>query len=106
MVGHENVCFRFAYNNLDLFLGKPIPDLSIDALLDHVPKYGGHCYQHSELMLAALEYLGFDVVRVACWVLMGKAYSKGMPLNHNILMVKIEGSTFMCDPGLASASPR
>merc|ERR1712029_179767 len=97
---------RFPYNNLDLYLGKPICDLSLDALLNDVPAKGGHCYQHSELMFGALKHLGFDVTRVAATVLMGNAYQDGMPLNHNILMVKIKGETFMCDPGLASASPR
>ena len=26
-----------AYSNLDLFLGKPVPELSVDAILRHVP---------------------------------------------------------------------
>ena len=95
-----------AYSNLDLFMGKPVPDLSIDAILDHIPTNGGHCYQHSELMYAALNHLGFDVTRVACWVLMGKDFKQDMPLNHNILLVKIDGDTYLCDPGLASTSPR
>ena len=95
-----------SYSNLDLFMGKPVPDLSIDALLDQLPTHGGHCYQHSELMYGALKFLGFDVTRVACWVLMGREFKEGMLLNHNILLVKIDGETYMCDPGLASMSPR
>ena len=71
-----------------------------------MPVKGGHCYQQSELLYAALAHLGFEVTRVACWVLMGNAYKEGMPLNHNILLVKVDGATYMCDPGLASASPR
>ena len=97
---------RFPYTNLDLFMGKPPVDLAVSALLDTVPTQGGHCYQHSELMYAALAHLGFDVKRVAAWVLMGNEYKKEMPLNHNILMVKIGQDTFLCDPGLASTSPR
>ena len=31
---------RFPYNNLDLYMGKPICDLSLDALLDEVPVKG------------------------------------------------------------------
>ena len=29
-----------------------------------------------------------------------------MPINHNILLVIIDGKSYICDPGLASASPR
>ena len=53
----------FTYNNLRLYLGKPKCDLSISGLLKDVPSQGGHCYQHSELMFAALSYLGFQVER-------------------------------------------
>ena len=53
----------FTYNNLNLYLGKPKCDLSISGLLKDVPSQGGHCYQHSELMFAALSYLGFQVER-------------------------------------------
>jgi len=53
-----------------------------------------------------LEHVGFNVNRVASWVLMGGAYQEGMPVNHNILLVTIKEKHFLCDPGLASASPR
>eukprot|EP00090_Calanus_glacialis_P013304 TRINITY_DN21940_c0_g1_i1.p1 TRINITY_DN21940_c0_g1~~TRINITY_DN21940_c0_g1_i1.p1 ORF type:complete len:294 (+),score=84.58 TRINITY_DN21940_c0_g1_i1:43-882(+) len=97
---------RFPYQNLDLYLGKPLVDLSVSSLLETLPLQGGHCFQQSELMLAVLEYMGFKVERVAAWVLMGNKYQEGMPLNHNILLVKIGEDTYLCDPGLASASPR
>ena len=97
---------RFPYQNFDLYLGKPPVDLSLSSLLETLPLQGGHCFQQSELMFAGLEYLGFKVERVAAWVLMGNKYQEGMPLNHNILLVKIGEDTYLCDPGLASASPR
>jgi len=96
----------YSYSNLDLYMGKDMPDLSLDALLSEVPAKGGHCYQHSELMLAALQHLGFDVTRVACCVLMGQPYVEGTPQTHSILMVKIAGDTYMCDPGFGFAAPR
>ena len=67
---------------------------------------GGYCFHQSELMTAALEYLGFQVERIAAWVLLGNQFQEGMPLNHNILWVKSEDQMFICDPGLAAASPR
>ena len=57
-------------------------------------------------MMAALQHLGFQVERIAAWVLLGNQFQEGMPLNHNILFVKIEDQMFICDPGLAAASPR
>ena len=97
---------RFPYQNLDLYQGKPMVDLSISALLETLPVRGGHCFQQSELIFAVLEKIGFHVERVAAWVLMGNDYQEGMPLNHNILLVRIGEETYLCDPGLASASPR
>ena len=71
-----------------------------------VLQLGGYCFHQSELMMAALQHLGFQVERIAAWVLLGNQFQEGMPLNHNILFVKIEDQMFICDPGLAAASPR
>ena len=71
-----------------------------------VLQLGGYCFHQSELMMAALQHLGFQVERIAAWVLLGNQFQGGMPLNHNILFVKIEDQMFICDPGLAAASPR
>ena len=62
---------RFVYQNLDLYLGEPPVDLSVNSLLDTLAVRGGHCYQHSELMFAVLEYIGFKLERVASWVVTG-----------------------------------
>ena len=97
---------RFAYQNLDLYLGRPPADLSLPALLRTVPVSGGLCYQHTELMLAVLERVGFRVSRVAAWVLLGRQYEEDMPVNHNILVVEVGQDRYICDPGLASATPR
>ena len=69
-------------------------------------EHGGHCYQQSELLHAALVSLGYSVARVASWVLMGRQFSPEQPRNHNILLVTIGDTRYICDPGLASASPR
>ena len=57
-------------------------------------------------MIGALQHLGFQVERIAAWVLLGRPFQEGMPFNHNILLVKTEDQMFICDPGLAAASPR
>ena len=46
------------------------------------------------------------MARVASWVLMGRQFSPEQPRNHNILLVTIGDTRYICDPGLASASPR
>lgn len=97
---------RFPYQNVSLYRGEAVADLSTPGLLSSMSQHGGHCYQHSELLLAALQHLGFKVSRLAAWVLMGGEYKPGMPLNHNVLLVTIQDKIFLCDPGLASASPR
>ena len=50
----------------------PRPSLAVAALLSSMPVRGGHCYQHSELMYAALVALGYRVDRIASYVLQGE----------------------------------
>ena len=97
---------RFPYQNVDLYRGRDVADLSLDSLLSSMSQYGGHCYQQSELLCAALQQVGFTVSRIAAWVLMGGEFKPGMPLNHNVLLVTIGDKFYLCDPGLAPASPR
>ena len=97
---------RFPYQNVDLYRGGEVADLSLPNLLTSMAEYGGHCYQQSELLYGALHHLGFQVSRLAGWVLMGGEYQPGQPRNHNVLLVNIGQKFFLCDPGLASASPR
>ena len=83
-----------------------VGEMSLDMRLEYTSV--GHRRGHvGELMMAALEHLGFQVKRIAAWVLLVNQYQEGMPLNHNILWVMTEDDQmFICDPGLASASPR
>lgn len=97
---------RFPYQNLDLYMGKPKPDLSTSSLLLTMPARGGHCYEHTELLFSVLKYLDYTVSRVSACVLNGKEYKPGLPFTHNILLVTIGQHFYLCDPGLAGASPR
>ena len=97
---------RFAYSSIDLYLGRPPAEISVDATMDDLPVRGGHCFQHVELLFNVLEYLGFEATRVLARVLDGDTYIKGMTINHIFLLVKFEGDTYLFDPGLAYASPR
>ena len=75
---------RFPYQNVDLYRGRDVADLSLDSLLSSMSQYGGHCYQQSELLFAALTAVGFTVSRLASWVLMGSEFQAGAPHNHNL----------------------
>ena len=97
---------KFAYQNLDLYLGKPMQSLSIENLLKIMPRRGGYCFQHFELMFSALKYMGFCVQGVTTWILMGKEFSFGMLQTHKFILVKIGSDFYICDPGLDAATPR
>jgi len=97
---------RFPYQNIDLYNGAEVADLDVEANLKYMSEFGGHCYQHSELLLSVLNFIGFNVSRIPSWVLMGKPYVQEMPVTHNILLVTINNQHYLCDPGFASASPR
>ena len=97
---------RFPYQNLDLYLGKPMQSLSIENLLKIMPNRGGYCFHHFELMFAALRFLEFHVKGVAAWILMGKEFSIGMPQTHKFILVKIGSDLYICDPGMDAATPR
>jgi len=97
---------RFPYQNIDLYNGSEVADLDVEAILKYMSEFGGHCYQHSELFLSVLNFIGFNVSRIPSWVLLGKPYEQEMPVNHNILWVTIDDQHYICDTGFGSASPR
>jgi len=99
---------RIPYQSRDLHHHQrlPRPSLEVEDLLADLSVRGGHCYQHSELLLAALTALGFTVARVSCWVLNGRQYREGMQRTHNVLVVTLGGEHFLMDVGYGRRSPR
>jgi arylamine N-acetyltransferase len=55
------------FENLDPLVGRPVDDLSPEALLDKLVRRrrGGYCYEHNGLMGYVLAELGFRVRRLA-----------------------------------------
>ena len=86
------------FENLDIRLGRGIAvDLdSIQAKLVHARR-GGYCYEHGLLFAAALERLGYQVVRLLCRV--GGYTDQPRGRTHAALLVRGEGDRWLADVG-------
>ncbi|MFD0887278.1 arylamine N-acetyltransferase [Streptosporangium algeriense] len=79
------------FENLEIILGRPIP-LDLEALQDKMVRgaRGGYCYEHTRLLAAALERLGFGVTGLAARVRMGSDRLRAA--THALLLVEVPGS--------------
>ena len=86
------------FENLDIQLGLPIRlDLaSLQAKLVG-RKRGGYCFEHNTLFLAVLKAIGFEAFACEARVRMGAA--EVLPRTHMLLLVRLEGFTWLCDVG-------
>lgn len=86
------------FENLDIQLGLPIRlDLaSLQAKLV-ARRRGGYCFEHNTLFLAVLKALGFAVIACEARVRLGAL--ELLPRTHMLLLVKLEGATWLCDVG-------
>src|SRR5688500_6459235 len=84
------------FENLDVFLGRPIRiDLeSVQAKLVGARR-GGYCFEQNTLFAAALAHLGFAVTCLAARVRLGSA--RLLPRTHMILKVQAEGRPWLAD---------
>src|SRR5579871_1408712 len=83
----------------DIFLGRPIrSDLEGLSAKIVAGRRGGHCVEHGNLMYAALQAIGFDLVRHSARVLLfGPRHESGR--HHMFLSVTIDGARYVVDPG-------
>ena len=86
------------FENLDIQMGLPIRlDLaSLQAKLVR-RRRGGYCFEHGTLFLAVMKELGFAAIPCEARVRMG-AEQLG-PRTHMLLLVKLEGTAWLCDVG-------
>lgn len=92
------------FENLDIFLGRPIRlDLaSLQAKLVQEGR-GGYCFEQNTLFAAVLEQLGFTLTRLAARVLIrGDADA---PRTHMLLLVEISGKRWLADVGFGAGGP-
>src|ERR1700737_4129303 len=98
------------FENLDPLLGRPIDDLSPEALTDKLVRRGrgGYCYEHNGLMGYVLEELGFGVRRFGARVVWTLAAGAPVPSQtHTLLVVTLPGGQqpYLVDVGFGGQTP-
>lgn len=95
---HEAHLAEIPFENLDIPLGRGIRiDLaSVQAKLVGA-KRGGYCFEQNSLFAAALEEIGFPVMRLSARVRAGQ--ERVLPRTHMLLKVEADGASWICDVG-------
>lgn len=86
------------FENLDILLGRPIRlDMaSLQAKLVRAGR-GGYCFEHNLLFAAALQRVGFPVIRLAARVRQGT--TRLNPRTHMTVLTEVDGLRWLCDVG-------
>lgn len=87
------------FENLDVLLGRPVR-LDLDAVRQKLvgARRGGYCFEHATLFAAALEELGFRLLRHSARVLLFSPRTES-PRTHMFLTVRLPEGRFVVDPG-------
>ncbi|GAA0411612.1 arylamine N-acetyltransferase family protein [Streptomyces luteireticuli] len=95
---HRAHVSAFAFENLDVMLGRPVL-LDVASLQAKMVdgRRGGYCFEQNLLFGAVLERLGFRVRGLAARVRMGG--TKVLPMTHMALRVEADGDQWLCDVG-------
>jgi len=96
---HRAHVLAIPFENIDVILGTH-PGLGLDAIQAKLVgrQRGGYCYEHTLLFGAALERLGFEVVRRVARV---QPHKSG-PRTHALLKVGVDGQEFLADVGFGA----
>lgn len=99
---HAAHVFTIPFENLDILLGRSM-ELDLESLQAKLVRRsrGGYCFEHNLLFAAALERLGFHVVRLA-----GRVRSEGSqirPRTHILLKVTVRGFDWIADVGFGGS---
>ncbi len=89
------------FENLDILHGRPIRlDMaSLQAKLGRNER-GGYCFEQNLLFAAALERVGFGVMRLAARVRAGA--TRLLPRTHMVLLVEAGSRRWVCDVGFGA----
>ena len=96
---HEAHVRTFTFDNIDVLLGRH-PGVSLDAVQQKFVDRGrgGYCFEHSTIVAAALERLGYQVRRHLGRVGDPDAGTQ-QGRTHMVVEVVLEGERVLCDPG-------
>ncbi|MGZ5398871.1 MAG: arylamine N-acetyltransferase family protein [Nocardioides sp.] len=96
---HEAHVRTYTFDNIDVLLGQP-PGVSLDEIQQKfvVRGRGGYCFEHSTIVAAALERLGYQVRRHLGRVGDPDAGTQ-QGRTHMVVEVVLEGQRLLCDPG-------
>ncbi|WP_280402020.1 arylamine N-acetyltransferase family protein [Nocardia carnea] len=86
----------FTFDNIDVLLGRH-PGVDLSAVQDKFlgRGRGGYCFEHATLFAAALEQLGYPVVRR-----LGRVGDPaGSARTHMVVEVEVDGRRLLADPG-------
>jgi arylamine N-acetyltransferase len=96
---HEAHVRRFTFDNIDVLLGQH-PGVGLAAVQEKFlgRGRGGYCFEHSTLVAAALERLGYAVRRHLARVGDPDAGTQ-QGRTHMVVEVVLDGQRLLCDPG-------
>ncbi len=96
---HEAHVRTYTFDNIDVLLGQP-PGVSLDEVQQKfvVRGRGGYCFEHSTIVGAAMERLGYEVRRHLGRVGDPDAGTQ-QGRTHMVVEVIMEGQRVLCDPG-------
>lgn len=92
------------FENLNPFLGKPVP-LESAALVHKLvsQRRGGYCYEQNGLLSQVLETIGFEFVPLAARVLWMQSDDALTARTHKLLLVKLSDGPVLADVGFGGA---
>ena len=92
---HEAHVRTFPFENIDVLLDQH-QGVAVSVIAEKFLRgRGGYCFEHSSLLAAVLERLGYDVDRRLARV--GDPASSGR--THLVVLVSLDGRRWLCDPG-------
>jgi arylamine N-acetyltransferase len=96
---HEAHVRAFTFDNIDVLLGRH-PGVSLEVIQQKFVDRGrgGYCFEHSTIVAAALERLGYQVRRHLGRV-GDPASGAQQGRTHMVVEVVLEGERLLCDPG-------
>ncbi|WP_211341561.1 arylamine N-acetyltransferase family protein [Myceligenerans xiligouense] len=103
---HERHVRTFTFDNIDVLLGQH-PGVDLDVVQEKFVGRGrgGYCFEHSTLLSAALEQLGYQVARRLARV-GDPAAGPVTGRTHLVVEVTLDGERLLCDPGFGMSIMR